>query len=61
MQLTESAGWWMDDDDSHGVEISIAGGVGEMVRATPRRFFFFSFFFYIMRSLLLGTRSFVQR
>ena len=33
MQLTESAGWWMGDDDSHGVEISIAGGVVEMVRA----------------------------
>ena len=27
VQLTESAGWWMVDDDSHGVEISIAGGV----------------------------------
>ena len=48
VQLTESVGWWMGDDDSHGVEISIAGGVGEMVRdPTPRRlyFFFFSFFF----------------
>ena len=32
VQLTESAGWWMGDDDSHGVEISIAGGVEEMVR-----------------------------
>ena len=30
---------------------------------TPRLFFFFFFFFffYIMRSLFLGTRSFVQR
>ena len=38
MQLTESAGWWMGDDASHGVEISIVGGVGEMVRSpTPRR------------------------
>ena len=38
MQLTESAGWWMGDDDSHGVEISIAGGVEEMVRdPTPKR------------------------
>ena len=38
MQLTESAGWWMGDDDSHGVEISIAGGVRKMVRdPTPRR------------------------
>ena len=32
VQLTESAGWWMGDDDSHGVEISIAGGVRKMVR-----------------------------
>ena len=62
VQLAEQAGWWVGDDDSHDVEISIAGGVGEMVRApTPRRFFFFSFFFYIMHSLFLGTRSFVQR
>ena len=38
MQLTESAGWWVGDDDSHGVEISIAGGVRKMVRvAIPRR------------------------
>ena len=38
VQLTESAGWWMGDDDSHGDEISIAGGVVEMVRdPTPRR------------------------
>ena len=52
VQLTESAGWWMGDDDSHGVEISIAGSVEEMVRApTPRCFFFlffFFFFFYIL-------------
>ena len=43
VQLTESAGWWMGDVDSHGVEISIAGGVRKMVRAgpTPKRFFFF--------------------
>ena len=33
VQLTESAGWWVGDDDSHGVEISIAGGVRKMVRA----------------------------
>ena len=33
--------------NSHGVEISIAGGVGEMGRdPTPKRFFFFYFFFY---------------
>ena len=42
VQLTESAGWWMGDDDSHGVEISIAGGVRKMVRnPTLERFFFF--------------------
>ena len=42
VRLTESAGWWMGDDDSHDVEISIAGGVLEMVRGpTPKRFFFF--------------------
>ena len=35
--LTESAGWWMGDDDSHGVEISIARGVRKMVRGpTPK-------------------------
>ena len=46
MQLTESAGWWMGDDDSHGVEISIAGGVRKMVRdPTPKRFFVFLFLF----------------
>ena len=44
VQLTESAGWWMGDDDSHGVEISIAGGVRKMVRdPTPEGFFFFFF------------------
>ena len=32
VQLTESAGWWMGDDDSHGVEISIARCVRKMVR-----------------------------
>jgi len=38
---------------SRGVEISIAGGGGEMVRvlALGRFSFFFSFFFVIMRSL----------
>jgi len=55
--------------NSHGVEISIAGCVEEMVRAQiPHLFFTFFFiffyfflFFFIMRSLFLGTRSFVQR
>jgi len=49
---------------SRGVEISIAGGGGEMVRALPlSRFFFFSFFFFfvIMRSLFLCTKSLMQR
>ena len=52
VQLTESAGWWMGDDDSHGVEITIAGGVGEVVREgevvrgpTPKRCFFLFFLF----------------
>ena len=58
-QLTESAGWWMGDDDSHGVEISIAGGVVEMVRdLTPKQFFsFIFFFFYIIYSLLRYKNS----
>ena len=47
MQLTESVGWWMGDDDSHGVEISITGGVRKMVRDPAPKHFFFSFS-YIM-------------
>ena len=43
---------------THGVEISIAGGVEEMVRAHPLGGFFF--FVYIMY-YLLGTRTRVQR
>jgi len=47
---------------SRGVEISIAGGGGEMVRVLSLgRFFFFFFFFVIMRSLFLGTKSLMQR
>ena len=42
-QLTESVGWWMGDDDSHGVEISIAGGVRKMVRANSCFLFYFIF------------------
>ena len=61
MQPTESAGWWVGNDDSHGVGISIAGGVVEMVRAQLLGGFCFFFIFYIMRSLFLSTRSFVQR
>ena len=34
---------------------------GEKLVPTSKRFFFFFSFFYIMRSLFLGTRSFVQR
>jgi len=49
--------------NSHGIEISIAECVREMVRdPNPMPFFFpFFFFLFIMRSLFLGTRSFVQR
>jgi len=59
----ECGGGWMFTMNSHGVEISIAGCVDEMVRdPNPMSFFFFLFFFFfIMRSLFLGTRSFVQR
>ena len=45
---------------SRGVEISIAGGGGEMVRVLSLGPFFF-FFFVIMRSLFLGTKSLMQR
>jgi len=52
---------------SRGVEISIAGGGGEMVRdggemvrvLSPGLFFFF--FFVIICSLFLGTKSLMQR
>jgi len=52
-------------DDFPGVEISIAGGVGEMVRAlTTVTFFFlffFSFFFFFLISIIncfyLGKRT----
>ena len=37
VQLTESAGWWMGDNDSHGVEITVAGGVVEMVHDPTSR------------------------
>jgi len=47
---------------SRGVEISIAGGGGEMVHVpSGGRFFFFFFFFVIMRYLFLGTKSLMQR
>jgi len=37
---------------SHGVEISIAGGGGEMVRAIALGVSFFLFFFFVIKSLL---------
>ena len=55
VQLTESAGWWMGDHDSHGVQISIAGGVRKMVRAQLLNgFFFFFFFFFPFKTCLLS-------
>ena len=54
VQLNESAGWWMGDDDSHGVEISIAGGVRKMVRGpAPKRFFFSFFFFFFLHHVFI--------
>ena len=44
---------------SCGIEISIAGGIGEMVRV-PSLGRFFSFF-VIMHLLFLGTNSVMQR
>jgi len=47
--------------NSHVVEISIARCVEEMVRDPNLMSSFVSFFFFfIMRSLFLGTRSFLQ-
>jgi len=51
---------------SRGVEMTIAGGGGEMVRGPISWSFFsfsFSFFFLfvIKRSLFLGTKSLMQR
>jgi len=46
---------------SRGVEISIAGGGGEMVCGLSLRDFFFLIFFVIIRSLFLGTKSLMQR
>jgi len=43
---------------SRGLEISIGGGGGEMVRGSISWWFFF---FVIMRYLFLGTKSLVQR
>ena len=42
---------------SHGVEISIAGGVGEMVRNQLLGAFFIFFIFYILYSLVRYKNS----
>jgi len=51
--------------NSHGIETSIVGCVEEIVRAQiPEPFFssfYLSLFFFIMCSLFLGTRGFMQR
>ena len=48
--------------NSHGVEISIAGGVGEMVREPKLLPVFFSFFFfYQVLCLLSRYKDLVQR
>jgi len=56
-------GWGKVTMISRGVEISIAGGGGEMVcvQSLGRFFFLFFFFFVILRSLFLGTKSLMQR
>ena len=59
VQLTESAGWWMGDDNSHGVEISIAGGVRKTQLLSG--FVFFFFFFFISCIHCYGTRTRMQR
>jgi len=46
---------------SCSVEISIAGGGGEMVRAYFLVVFLFFFLFVIMCYLFLGTKSLMQR
>ena len=52
VQLTESAGWWLGDDNSHGVEISIAGGVRKMVRAQLQG----GFFFFLLTMFIADAR-----
>ena len=47
VQLTESAEWWMGDDNSHGVEISIAGGVRKTQLLSGFFFFFFFFLYHV--------------
>jgi len=45
---------------SRGVEISITGGGGEMVRAHPLVVFLFFFFFCNHALIVLGTKSLMQ-
>ena len=55
--------WWMLTMNSHGVQISIAGCVGEMVR-DPNLLSFFSFFFFFIMCFVLttyGNKDYVQR
>jgi len=55
------SGWWMLTMNSHGVEISTARCVREMVRDPNPMPFFFSFLFFLSCvHCFLGTRSFVQ-
>jgi len=53
--------WWMLTMNSHGVEISIAGCVREMVRDPNPLPFFFSLFFLFLHVLCfirhLGTKT----
>ena len=44
-----------------GAEEECRGGKIEGEKLEPKLMPFFFFFFYIMRSLFLGTRSFMQR
>jgi len=51
-------GWWMLTINSHGVEISIAGCVEEMVHdpnPMPHFFFFFFFFLFFMLCFVLNN------
>jgi len=50
-------GWGKVTRIARGVEISIAGGGGEMVRVLSLGQFCFSFIFYIMYSLLRYKNS----
>jgi len=47
MPLSESVGNWMSMINSHGVEISITGGVEQMVRGPNSKSLFFFLFFVV--------------